>query len=262
MLILGLTGSIATGKSTVSRYLSSTHGLPTVDADLIARQVVEPGTAGYARIVEHFSATTPGLVGVRGGPLNRAVLGRRVFGGSAERVRDRKALNGIVHPLVKREMVRQVLRAWWRGAWAVVLDVPLLFEAGMETVCGGVVVVSVGEERQLQRLMRRDGSSAEEAASRVRSQWSVDEKIALARCVFGEKAWVVRNEGTLEELEHQVDQLMDVIRSRRVGWWRWVWGNPLAAVILGVLIMAANWWRRREWEEKKREGSMEGKSKL
>jgi len=259
MLLLGLTGSIATGKSTVSRHLSSAHSLPIIDADLIARLVVEPGTAGYARILEHFSATTPGLAPVAGGPLDRTVLGKRVFGDSPERVRDRKVLNGIIHPLVRKEIVREVLRAWWAGAWAVVLDVPLLFEAGMESMCGGVIVVAVGEECQLRRLMQRDGSTAEEAGRRVKSQWSVTDKIALARSVFGDRAWVVRNEGTREELKLQVDEVVAEIRKGRDGGWKWVWGNPLVAAVLGVVMIAGNWWRRREWERRRRG---EGKAEL
>ncbi|KAI5854210.1 dephospho-CoA kinase-domain-containing protein [Tricharina praecox] len=254
MLLLGLTGSIATGKSTVSSYLSSTHDLPIIDADLLARSVVEPGTSGYRQILSAFSASTPGLVGIAGGPLNRGVLGKRVFGDSPERVRDRHVLNGIIHPLVRREIAREVVKAWWSGAWAVVLDVPLLLEARLESVCGAVVVVGVGEECQLQRLMRRDGSTEEEARKRVKSQWSVEEKVALAKGVFGERAWVVQNEGTVEELKLQVDQVVREIRRGRVGPWRWVWGNPIVGVLLGTWMVALNWWRRRQWEAKTREG--------
>ena len=136
MLLLGLTGSIATGKSTVSALLSKPpYSLPIVDADLIARQVVEPGTAGYHAIVKHFSPTTPDLLlpesTPKGRPLNRPALGRRVFGSGDERERDRKVLNGIVHPAVRREMYKQMVWAYLKGYWAVVLDVPLLFEDGI-----------------------------------------------------------------------------------------------------------------------------------
>lgn len=113
MLLIGLTGSISTGKSTVSAILSAPpHNLPIIDADVLARQVVAPGTAGHAAIVAHFAATTPGLLLAPDGALDRGVLGRRVFGTDAARLRDRRVLNGIVHPLVRREMcVRSFVRS-------------------------------------------------------------------------------------------------------------------------------------------------------
>jgi dephospho-CoA kinase len=104
MLLIGLTGSISTGKSTVSKMLSSApYNLPVIDADVLSRSVVAPGTRGHARIVKYFSASTPGLLH-SDGTLNRAVLGGRVFGDDPERRRDRGVLNGIVHPLVRWEM--------------------------------------------------------------------------------------------------------------------------------------------------------------
>ena len=125
MLLLGLTGSIATGKSTVSSILSATpYSLPIIDADVLARKVVEPGTPGYNAIVQYFGPTTPDLLlpkedpacggkedgkDGKGRPLNRPALGRRVFGESEERVRERKVLNGIIHPAVGKEMYRAMV---------------------------------------------------------------------------------------------------------------------------------------------------------
>ena len=114
MLLLGLTGSIATGKSTVSSILSAPpYNLPIVDADKVARIVVEPGTSGYKSIVSHFGPSTPDLLveatpenggenghNGKGRPLNRPALGRRVFGEGSEK--ERKVLNGIVHPAVRK----------------------------------------------------------------------------------------------------------------------------------------------------------------
>ena len=126
MLLLGLTGSIATGKSTVSQILSSPpHNLPIIDADVLARQVVEPGTAGYRAIVSYFGPKTPDLllppedplcggkehgVNGKGRPLNRPALGRAVFGSGPDKVEARKVLNGIVHPAVRRAMWKAVVR--------------------------------------------------------------------------------------------------------------------------------------------------------
>jgi dephospho-CoA kinase len=122
MLLLGLTGSIATGKSTVSSLLSSPpYSLPVIDADILARQVVEPGTAGYAAIVEEFGqdvllpATDPLCAGRedgpkgKGRPLNRPALGRAIFGEGEEVAKKRAVLNGIVHPAVRKEMWRLIV---------------------------------------------------------------------------------------------------------------------------------------------------------
>jgi dephospho-CoA kinase len=255
MLLLGLTGSIATGKSTVSRILGSPpYNLPIVDADLLARRVVEPGTRGHAAIVRHFGPSTPNLLR-EDGTIDRTVLGRRVFGATPERERDRKVLNGIVHPLVRREMYREVLKAWLMGHWAVVLDVPLLFEAGMDVVCGGVIVVGVDEETQMRRLIRRDensGLTEEDARRRIRSQWSVKEKAELAKWVFDGNAWIVDNSGSPEDLKREVDRVIKEAARGRMGWWRWVWGFPPVALVWGLAVVVRNWWRRREWERRKK----------
>ena len=112
MLLIGLTGSIATGKSTVSSLLSQApYSLPVIDADLLARKVVEPGTPGYAAIVSYFGPSTPDLLlsSEPGAPLNRPALGRRVFGDDEQRRKDRAVLNGIVHPAVRKEMFKAVV---------------------------------------------------------------------------------------------------------------------------------------------------------
>ncbi|KAH6636504.1 dephospho-CoA kinase-domain-containing protein [Chaetomium tenue] len=193
MLLIGLTGSIATGKSTVSSLLSQPpYSLPIIDADLLAREVVEPGTPGYKAIVAHFGPSTPDLLvptnpddgmpehgpSGLGRPLNRPALGRRVFGDDPARRADRAALNGIVHPAVRRAMARAVLGCYVRGCRAVVLDVPLLFESRLDRFCGAVMVVAVKDpEVQMERLRRRDPHlSREDAENRVRSQGDVREK--------------------------------------------------------------------------------------
>ncbi|KAA8898809.1 dephospho-CoA kinase-domain-containing protein [Sphaerosporella brunnea] len=256
MLLLGLTGSIATGKSTVSRLLSSSpYNLPVIDADVLARKVVEPGTPGYRAVVSYFLPTTPDLL-LPSGALDRAALGRRVFGSSPERVRDRKVLNGIVHPLVRKETCKAILRAWTSGTWAVVLDVPLLFEAGMEVICGGVIVVAVDEETQLRRLMARDagaGLTEEDARRRIKSQWSCAGKAELARFVFEKNAWIVDNSGSLEDLQTQVDAVVREAGRERMGLWRWVWGNPPVALLWGVaMVVVRNWWRKRQWDKRRK----------
>lgn len=267
MLLIGLTGSIATGKSTVASILAAPpHNLPIIDADLLARQVVAPGTRGYAEIVEYFgkklgmedlflevegkgidfsspmanaavasstsrsefSANDDGaLVRSRAPsttsatektrkqkpslrPLNRAALGRRVFGPSPSAQRDRKVLNRITHPRVRLAMLRLILYYYILGHWAVVLDVPLLFESGLDIFCGGVIMVAVRDpEVQMRRLLDRDrgkGLERKEAENRVLSQGRVEEKVGRTRERGVGRGVVVWNDEGLGELRGEVEK--------------------------------------------------------
>ena len=263
MLLIGLTGSIATGKSTVSSLLSSPpYNLPIIDADVLARKVVEPGTPGYKAIVEYFGPSTPDLLlpidpqnPGKGPALNRPVLGRRVFGDSEERKRDRAVLNGIVHPAVRWETYRALLRYYLRGHWAVVLDVPLLFEAGMDAICGSVIVVGVKDPAvQMERLRLRDPHlSAEDAENRVRSQGDVKGKVERAefRGTESARGVIVWNDGDREALEREVQRAIGKIQETSPRWWAWV---LLLAPPLGVGVaawnLAVNYRERRMWEQK------------
>ncbi|TKA29524.1 hypothetical protein B0A50_03537 [Salinomyces thailandicus] len=266
MLLLGLTGSIATGKSTVSQILAAPpYNLPIVDADKVARQVVEPGTSGYEQIVSHFGPSTPDLLVAaspegggehghngKGRPLNRPALGRRVFGEGKES--DKKALNKIVHPAVRKEMYKQMISAYLRGSWAVVLDVPLLFESGWEPLCGTIMVVAVRDPKvQMERLRARDEHLTEEdAKNRVDAQWDVREK--ADRCSRrGEKAGVVVwNDGDKEELKRDIDRVMAVVKRGSPPWWAWLLllCPPLAAAS-ATWSYVRSWWIKRQWEQEK-----------
>lgn len=265
MLIIGLTGGLATGKSTVSSILSSPpHNLPIIDADVLARKVVEPGTQGYDAIVRHFGPTTPDLLvpasagdmpeagpDGKGRPLNRPALGRRVFGDSPDARSGRAALNAIVHPAVRREAYAALLRAYLRGSWAVVWDVPLLFEVGIDRLCGTVVVVAVSDPSvQMRRLRARDPHlSAEDAENRVRSQ--MDVRLKARRCeARGEgRGVVVMNDGDKEELRRQVEMALGRIREGSPWWWSTaLWVCPPLAVVVGVWNLAVNWRVGKRWE--------------
>ncbi|KAL3417354.1 dephospho-CoA kinase [Phlyctema vagabunda] len=237
MLLLGLTGSIATGKSTVSSILSSPpYSLPIIDADVLARKVVEPGTAGYNKIVAHFSSTTPDLLlpvsseipengaSGKGRPLNRPALGKRVFGDSEERKKDRAVLNGIVHPAVRWEMYRSLLTCYLKGHWAVILDVPLLFESGIDAICGTVLVVAVRDPAiQMKRLRERDPHlSAEDAENRVKSQGDVREKAKRAEARGEGAGVVVWNDGGKDELKLEIDRVMKEVSRNSPRWWAWL----------------------------------------
>ena len=270
MLLIGLTGSIATGKSTVSSILSQPpYSLPIIDADLIAREVVEPGTGGYKAIVDYFGGDTPDLLvepsdtsmpvdgptGL-GRPLNRPALGRRVFGDSEQRQRDRAVLNSIVHPAVRSAMLRRVLGYYVRGYWAVVLDVPLLFESRLDRWCGATLVVGVRDRAiQMRRLRERDPHlSEEEAESRVISQTDVRLKAEQSRARGEGKGLVVWNDGTREELRLQIDDAMRTLRRGSDGWWSWLLlACPPLAIVVALWRVRENARFQREWEVKSKE---------
>jgi dephospho-CoA kinase len=264
MLIIGLTGSIATGKSTVSTILSTPpYSLPIIDADVLARKVVEPGTAGYKAIVNYFGPSTPDLLledgtNPLGKPLNRPALGRRVFGSTEERKRDRGVLNGIVHPAVRWEVYKALIYHYLRGQWAVVLDVPLLFESGMDLICGTVIVVGVHDpEIQMARLRARDAHlTAEDAENRVRSQGDVRMKAMQAefRGTTTARGVVVWNDADREELERAVKGAMASIAASSPRWWAWA---LLVAPPVGFGVAAwnlvVNFATQKGWEKKKNE---------
>jgi dephospho-CoA kinase len=230
MLLLGLTGSIATGKSTVSSILSATpYNLPIIDADLLARKVVEPGTSGYNKIVAHFLPTTPDLLlpdnnDGKGQPLNRPVLGRRVFGDSEDRRKDRAVLNKIVHPAVRLEMYKQLLYCYLKGHWAVVLDVPLLFEGGLDAICGTVMVVAVTDPAiQMKRLMERDSHlTQEDAENRVKSQGDVRDKAKRCEARGPGAGVVVWNDGGKDDLKKELEKVMQQVTRMSPKWWAWM----------------------------------------
>lgn len=268
MLIIGLTGSIATGKTTVSNILSqSPYSLTVIDADALARCAVAPGTPAYHGIVSYFGPSTPDLLlpiesvtessiesfMIR--PLNRAALGRRVFGTSEQRRRDRAILNGLVHPAVRRNIAWEVLQAYVRGSWAVVMDVPLLFEGGLDVFCGVVLVVGVRDPMiQMRRLRERDaGLSVEEAENRVKSQGDVREKAARAESRGREMGKVVWNDRGKEELAAELAKIMAELRKASPPWWgRILWILPPIAVISAMTGLIRALWASWEWKRVKR----------
>jgi dephospho-CoA kinase len=192
-MIIGLTGSIASGKSTVSNMLKE-KGYPIVDADKIARQVVEPGTPVIKEIAEHFGDEVLN----EDGSLNREKLGKRIFKSEEER----KKLNSIIHPAIRNEMIRQKEQWISKGAGTVILDIPLLFESKLQSFVEKIIVVSVTPEIQKQRLIARNELNEQEAADRINSQLLMVEKEAGADAV-------IDNNGTIEETKMQVETLLD-----------------------------------------------------
>lgn len=188
-MIAGLTGSIATGKSTVSGMLRQL-GAVIVDADRIVRDLQRPGEPAWREIVEFFGEEI--LLPTR--ELDRAKLGGLVFGNEELRA----ALNGIVHPLVRMERDKQTEAAFQANPQAVVIwDVPLLIETGIYREVEKTIVVYVDAETQLERLLKRDELTREQAEQRMAAQMSIEDKRAYAD-------YLIDNRGSLADTEEQV----------------------------------------------------------
>ncbi len=196
MFRVGLTGGIGAGKSEVSRRLAA-QGAILIDADLIAREVVAPGTSGLAEITAAFG---PGVLGPDGA-LDRPALGEIVFADPEKLAR----LNAIVHPRVGTRM--RELEDSAGPASIVVHDVPLIAENNLADTYDLVIVVDVPPRIQLDRLVRLRGMTREQAQSRVAAQAARDQRLAIADIV-------VDNSGSLAELDRQVGDLWAELRRR------------------------------------------------
>lgn len=197
MHVFGLTGGISSGKSTVTRMLREL-GAEVLDADVLAREVVEPGTPGLADVAARF----PGVVGPDG-RLDRVKLGARVFADAGERA----ALNAIIHPRVREAFLEKVQALEAKGVPRVIYDVPLLIEAGMHGWMEGVAVVWVPRDVQKARLMARDGLDEAAAEARLAAQLPLDSKRAHA-------TWVIDNSGDLASTRAQVESVWRAMLAR------------------------------------------------
>ena len=209
MVVAGLTGGIATGKSTVTALFAS-FGAAVVDADRIAREAVRRESIAWRKIVDHFGHK----VLLPDGEIDRDALGAIIFRDKGQK----EILNRIVHPEVLVEMDRRIqeLKAEVR-AKVIVCDVPLLIEAGMQRTFDEVILVYAPEPLQIERLMERDGISREEALRKVRSQMPIEEKKAYATLVIDNSA---SREKTAEKtlkvyryLEERSDRMKPDVRS-------------------------------------------------
>jgi dephospho-CoA kinase len=185
--IIGLTGGIATGKTTVANYLASAYNLPIFDADIYARDAVAVCSPILSAIAQKYGEQ----ILLHDGNLNRQKLGEIIFDNQQER----QWLEGLIHPYVNKCFLKAIAES---TAETLVLVIPLLFEAQMTGLVTEIWVVSCSQEQQLQRLMQRNHLSYEQAQARINSQLSLAEKVARADVVFN-------NSSTLDILLHQVD---------------------------------------------------------
>ncbi|WP_019640341.1 dephospho-CoA kinase [Paenibacillus fonticola] len=188
---VGLTGGIATGKSTVSQMLVK-RGAILIDADVIAREVMEPEHPVFQAVQHRFG---PGILN-EDGTLNRKKLGEIVFSNEEER----RALNGITHPAIRAEMKRRMADyEAQQPERLVVVDIPLLYESGLEQLFEQVMVVYLPREEQLARLMQRDGLTYEQAQSRIRAQMDIEQKKERADILIDNSLGVQETEAQIEQ---------------------------------------------------------------
>lgn len=190
--IIGITGGIASGKSTVSKMIQN-MGFTVVDADLTARKVVEPGEMAYDPLKQAFGES----VFKEDGTLNREKLGQIIFHDEEKRL----LLNSIMHPAIQKEMDQQREAAFTRGEEVVFMDIPLLFEGNSHKIVDYSILVFVEDEVQLQRLMERNGLSKEDALARIQSQMLLSSKKALADAV-------IDNNGSIESTSNQLKSIL------------------------------------------------------
>ena len=195
---VGLTGGLGTGKTTVSQMLIK-RGISVIDADRVAREVVEPNGPAYPGIILAFGS---GILKVDGS-IDRALLAQSVFGNSQKLLQ----LEKLIHPFVQKEVSNQ--RQWLKDQnhpWAV-YDVPLLFEKGLKTQFDFIAVVSVTDEQtQVARLKQRNSWNDEEIQKRLKSQLPLSEKITQAD-------YVIRNDADLSSLEKKVDTMVQMLND-------------------------------------------------
>jgi dephospho-CoA kinase len=204
-LLLGVTGGIATGKTTVAKMLEE-MGAPMIDFDIIARQVVEAGKPAWKEIVDYFGKQ----VLQEDGRLDRKKLSDIVF----KDIEKRKKLESFTHPRISEEFVKQVTEIATMDPNAIIqVDIPLLIELNLQYTFHKVLLVYIPEEMQIERLMKRDGITREAAANILKAQFPIDEKVGYAD-------FVIHNEGSVEETRRQVEEVwkeLKRIQKERAG---------------------------------------------
>lgn len=195
MLWIGLTGGIASGKSTVSQILKKMH-YDVVDADVLAREVIEPGSEGYQKILQHFG---PGIL-LNNQNIDRIRLGEIVFKNSQELL----FLESVIHPAIQQRLLKIKSELVAQKKKIAFYDVPLLFEKKLQYQFDAVVLVWCDSLIQLQRLMQRNQLSKADAELRIRAQIPLDDKKSLSD-------FVILNSGSLQDLEQQVKLILSQI---------------------------------------------------
>ncbi|KAI9128588.1 hypothetical protein K1719_000071 [Acacia pycnantha] len=223
MRIVGLTGGISSGKSTVSNLFKS-HGIPVVDADVVARAALDKGTSGWRKVVAAFGQE----ILLDNAEVNRLRLGQIVFSDPDKR----QLLNRLLAPHISSGIFWEIVKLWMKGHKIIVLDVPLLFEAKMDKFTKPIIVVWVDPETQIQRLMARDESIEEDARNRVNAQMSLD----LKRC---KADIIIDNSGSLDDLNEKFQKVLSEV-SKPLTWiefWRSGQGGLTAFALVTLCVL-------------------------
>ena len=194
--IVGLTGGIASGKSTVSDLFKG-EDIPVIDTDKIARELLETGSDAYNEVVSHFSSE----ILFANGEINRKLLGKLIFSNPKRR----DVLNGIIHPRVLEIMRLEIKQCEEKGESLVVIDVPLLFESGFDKECHKTIVVFTTPEKQLSRLMDRDQIDEEYASVKIAAQMPLSEKVKKADFVIDNSQSILETKKDFLQILEQLE---------------------------------------------------------
>lgn len=229
MFLVGLTGGIASGKSTVSKIFNQDFNVPIIDADIIARQVVLPGRTGWKRVRKLFGDEILN----HDQTINRDRLGEIIFSDDKKR----KMLNQALHGLILLEIFKQILKNFIKGERFVILDIPLLFETkiSLYLLSYKLVVYCQSEEEQLRRLMLRNPQlNEQEAKKRIRSQMSTSDKIKLAD-------YCIDNSNDLEYTKEQVKKVYFILKKSKI--YLWMRAFLFSGLAIGVYLLKRYFFR-------------------
>ncbi|KAF9082287.1 hypothetical protein BGX29_000348 [Mortierella sp. GBA35] len=222
MKVVGLTGGIASGKSTVVKTIQSLD-IPVIDCDLLARLVVEPTHPAYHKLVKHFGTVILQNQEM-GQPLDRYKFGTIIFPDPVQR----RVANGIIHPAVRDEILKRLFKYWIKGTSLVVIDVPLLLEGELWRIVSDVIVVYCPPEVQLARIKSRDGLSEEDALARINAQRPLIEKVDYAD-------HIIYNTSDLESLNKATLKVMAALKPNPF-WTVLAYFPPFTVVLAGWVI--------------------------
>jgi len=221
--VVGLTGGIACGKSTVSTQLIA-EGIPVVDCDVLARKVVEPGRPALRKLVEIFGED----ILLSDGGLDRKKLGEIVFKDEEKR----NQLNAVVGPAIFSEITKGIVWNWCLGTPVVVIDAPTLFESGhLVNLCAEIIVVAASEETQILRVINRDKLSREQALDRIKAQIPVQEKVKRASVVLF-------NDGARKEFNSATQKVVEDLKAKYTYSFSILWSAPGVVAIVAVIFAA------------------------
>lgn len=220
MQLIGLTGGVASGKSTCGEYLRA-NGIPVIDADELSRQVLTPGSTAYKKVCRMFPAT------MRNGVLNRTLLGDLIFNDP----KAKSKLEKIVHPAVIWGMIKLVVLYWLLGSDRIALEIPLLYEAKLDRFMSYTVCIYATKDLRERRLMMRNDLSVEQAHSRVVAQLSLESKCDRADIV-------IDNQGDVRETLRQIKEKVVTRRPSRLVHRVLLHAVPLA-VAFGLIMLSA-----------------------